>query len=144
ASSNEVGITAFHLSNIYVAGVRNGYQEAISPVLLTLTERFPREFFGWQAVATNPNKSPEEQSRAKNILRGLDPNFYCLDSNFKEHILESFSQLSGAQKLELLEWWGLKPKKLRVLPQKAFEYILTIPQVQIESKLESFCQQGGS
>ena len=86
-----------------------------------------------------PKINIEQKQKALKVLASLDPNFFCLDEDPLVKIKSKFVSLSTRQKLELLEWWGLKPKSLKLLPNQAESYLANLPQDVLRTRLIAFC-----
>lgn len=138
-ASQQLGITAFHLSNIHSVAVKSGFAGITEPVLDQLNRDFPRELYGWQARYLDPMSTPELKNRAAKMIEVIDPYFYCNMPNPALATLQSFKGLRLSQQVELLQWWGLKPRNVKVEQEILPGYVDSVSDETLLSKFTEFC-----
>ena len=106
ASTKQIGSSAWHLSLIQEAMLKNNYVDLANTTNSTLTSRYPRDIFGWQAMIVLSQDDNRRQF-AKRRIAELDPFFTCYWNNPVQDVKNKLSVLPIEKQREILRSWSM-------------------------------------
>ena len=72
-ASERLGSTAFHRALVLESAVRSNLSEQAGNIVLTLIDRYPRDYYGWRILALISPQGSVERSNAIDQMVKLDP-----------------------------------------------------------------------
>lgn len=128
---------AFLLAQANEAALKNKFQDQARILNDRLTQKFPRNLYGWQARLALTSLSDNERQLAISKIKALDPNLgICGETNPSDSIRKLLSSLPSKQQYELARGWALLP------PSSNFRngfHLDDLDQAALGAKLTSFC-----
>jgi O-antigen ligase len=105
------GSNAFQLAKTLEGAISTGNNGEILRLARDLTQKYPREIFGWDVLRRSPSLSSNEVDLAIKKLEKIDPNIFCFSANPVAEFLRAFDLLTLKQQYELLGWWGFVERR---------------------------------
>lgn len=99
--------SVFFYTNTQFLALKNNYDDIARELNSRLRLKFPRDISGWLNVFAIPSSTPAELELAKQMVRELDPYFYCLEPNSESLISRDIFALPQGMQRELAAAWGV-------------------------------------
>jgi hypothetical protein len=106
-ATGKLGTTAWHLGLVQEVAARANEGDFAIKMNGRLTQKFPREFYGWQWRVASPLLSDSQRTSSYKVLRTLDPNFFCFEQDSGNRVKQIIMRLSMPEQVELARSWGL-------------------------------------
>jgi hypothetical protein len=136
-SDEEMGLSNFHLEKALETLVARGLNIEATDLASRIIGKYPRSIYAWQILAAKTQNSEVRQKAIEN-LRRLDPWNACFETDSAGRIQNWFSEISTAQKLELLRWWGLLPMSSKTEADQ--KLLSSVPASDLQTRFEGFCR----
>lgn len=136
-SAERMTSNAFFLSDAISIAGRSGSDQEANRLAREMLKRYPRDIFAQLFILGSKSATGDERTNARNMIQKLDPNFPCLNVDFKNEILRKIRNLPEQKQVELLRSWGLLTRTDR--PVVLGDLLQSVDQTRLEAKLIEFC-----